>query len=471
MGIHLFDARNRATAITTVAVLATAGLLSGATPARAESKRSAPVVAEGVGMGAKPSVDVRVVQRALERRGYTLGPPGADGRFGPLTEAAVQQMQADHGLTVDGIVGPDTRTALRLTHHAMGRPRLGAHAQHASESAGERRLTFAHAAVGTTSRELSAVRYSGSSRFDSFLASAIGGLATLLLAGGVVATRRRRNRMYAPGDPPGLPDAEVTHRSNGRPATQSVNGDGRRVVRAPGTRVEQVLPGVHARQRLIGYATVPEGAEAGQEDESSAAIKAMCDRSRWNLLEIVRDREIGPMLDRPGLGYALKQIANGQADGLVVGNLQRLSRSILDLGALMAWFRDAQAALIALDLGIDTSTPRGRQVASTLIALSAHEHERIANRSQQLLDEGPTNGRPPGRPAVKHDRELLERIAAMRASNMTLQAIADRLNAEGVPTLRGGRKWRPSSIQAALGYRRPSPRDHLPALVQRTAGT
>jgi hypothetical protein len=49
---------------------------------------------------------------------------------------------------------------------------------------------------------------------------------------------------------------------------------------------------------------------------------------------------------------------------------------------------------------------------------------------------------------------------------MTLQAIADRLNSENVPTLRGGKKWRPSSIQAPLGYRRPGPRDHLPRLTQ-----
>jgi hypothetical protein len=57
----------------------------------------------------------------------------------------------------------------------------------------------------------------------------------------------------------------------------------------------------------------------------------------------------------------------------------------------------------------------------------------------------------------------VERIAGMRAANMTLRAIADQLNAEGVPTLRGGKRWRPSSIQAALGYRRPGPRDHLPS--------
>ena len=43
----------------------------------------------------------------------------------------------------------------------------------------------------------------------------------------------------------------------------------------------------------------------------------------------------------------------------------------------------------------------------------------------------------------------------MRAEGMTLQAIADSLNDEGVPTLRGGQKWRPSSVQAAAGYRRP----------------
>ena len=43
----------------------------------------------------------------------------------------------------------------------------------------------------------------------------------------------------------------------------------------------------------------------------------------------------------------------------------------------------------------------------------------------------------------------------MRAQGMSLQAIADRLNEEGVPTLRGGEKWPPSSVQAAVGYRRP----------------
>jgi uncharacterized protein (DUF2336 family) len=96
------------------------------------------------------------------------------------------------------------------------------------------------------------------------------------------------------------------------------------------------------------------------------------------------------------------------------------------------------------------------------MTLSAREHERLANRTRNGLA-----GRLSGRPAVSDRPELLQRIAAMRAANMTLQAIADELNAEGVPTLRGGTTWRPSSIQTALGYRRPAPRDHLPSLDRR----
>jgi hypothetical protein len=46
----------------------------------------------------------------------------------------------------------------------------------------------------------------------------------------------------------------------------------------------------------------------------------------------------------------------------------------------------------------------------------------------------------------------------MREQGLSLHAIADTLNAEGVPTLRGGSYWRPSSVQAAVGYKRPTAR-------------
>ena len=171
------------------------------------------------------------------------------------------------------------------------------------------------------------------------------------------------------------------------------------------------------------------------------------------------------MLERPGLSYALRQIAAGQASALVISDVRRLTRSMLDLGALLEWFREAHATLIALDLDLDTTTSHGDHVASTLITLSEWERDRIAKRTRSGLARVKAEGHTAGRPAVADNPELLGRIAGMRQQGMTLQAISDQLNHEGVPTLRGGAKWRPSSVQAALGYKRPGarhPKDQLP---------
>ena len=53
--------------------------------------------------------------------------------------------------------------------------------------------------------------------------------------------------------------------------------------------------------------------------------------------------------------------------------------------------------------------------------------------------------------------DLRRRITRLRRAGLTLQAIADLLNDDGVPTVRGGAMWRPSSVQAAVGYKRPEP--------------
>lgn len=55
--------------------------------------------------------DVRRVQRRLQTHGFEPGP--ADGVFGPRTESAVRAFQRAKSLTVDGIVGPQTRAALQ----------------------------------------------------------------------------------------------------------------------------------------------------------------------------------------------------------------------------------------------------------------------------------------------------------------------------------------------------------------------
>ena len=195
----------------------------------------------------------------------------------------------------------------------------------------------------------------------------------------------------------------------------------------------------------------------GTEVESQeAAIEEACATRGWTLAKIVRDVEPadGKSSGRPGLEYAIDRLAVGEASCLVVSALDRLTRSVAELGALLEWFSRGQATLLVVDLGLDTSTPSGRLVARTLTSVSRWERDKLSARTRQGLAAARAKGST-SRPAVRDLPGLKRRIVAMREAGMTLQAIADTLNAEGVPTLRGGMHWRPSSVQSAAGYKRP----------------
>lgn len=77
--------------------------------------------------------DVLAVQERLAQLGYDPGP--LDGIYGTQTESAVRAFQSDHGLLVDGIVGPQTYRALGIALPPQpppggtlpGRPEPGTH--------------------------------------------------------------------------------------------------------------------------------------------------------------------------------------------------------------------------------------------------------------------------------------------------------------------------------------------------------
>lgn len=131
------------------------------------------------------------------------------------------------------------------------------------------------------------------------------------------------------------------------------------------------------------------------------------------------------------------------------------------------WFSAADASLVALDVGVDTSTPGGRLVANVFASVAEWERDTISARTRDALQAARARGRQVSRPAVGDRRDVAERIRLLRDEGCTLQAIADLLNEEGVPTARGASEWRVSSVQSAAGYRRPPARrghPELPAL-------
>jgi len=183
------------------------------------------------------------------------------------------------------------------------------------------------------------------------------------------------------------------------------------------------------------YLPTPADAHSGQLDALA--------RAGLHVVAIVHEESGCPPAELP---RALDQIAAGHASTLALVRLADGARSLHELLALSAWLETAGAHLFALDAGLDTALPGASGVTRLL-------------RELERWERVPRPGRPPrGRPGLATEApDLGARIAAMRAAGLSLQAIADALNADGTPTRRGGERWRPSSVQAALGYRRPRP--------------
>ncbi len=226
----------------------------------------------------------------------------------------------------------------------------------------------------------------------------------------------------------------------------------------------------------LGYArcSTQEQADTGNGlAAQEKAIRAECQRRDWTLLDVARDEgHSGKNLDRPALHGALQQIAAGEAGGLVVAKLDRASRSVVDFGRLLEWFDAADATLVALDLGMDTSTSSGRLVANVMASVAEWERSVIGERTRDALAARKAQGLPISRPAVTGP--LADTIRELRDSGATYQTIADTLNTDNVPTLRGAARWRVSSVQSAAGYKRratTAPRADLPVLPKRRRPT
>ena len=448
----------------------------------------------GAGYG-RPGGSPRVRSLQARLRDLGLKPGPIDGRFGPRTQAAVMRLQAAASAPRSGVLNAETRRLLAHAGPILQNDRSGSDTRGSGSPDTAGGQSPQRSEPETTTRRVVSDDPESTDLNILFLviAAALAALAGALLgrlgsrtagtsvplAHGIVAegharagsigrfrgrvhalvlgTRgllRRPEARYLVNDPQKPGPFWVTHREIVRleaqvpavaPHSRKGNGHGL------GTSQN----GISA----VGYATVPKEGQGGGAlvREQAAAIEALCQRNGWRLLELVRDVEEPRVkgLDRPGLTYALERVASGEAACLVVSQLRRLSPSAADLGRILESIARNGGRLVALDLEVDTAMPAGRKAANVLISVGAAERDRVGERTRKGLEAARAKGQRIGRPAVEDVPELKERIAAMRARGMTLQAIADRLNAEGVPTIRGGERWRPSSVQAAVGYRRP----------------
>lgn len=139
---------------------------------------------------------------------------------------------------------------------------------------------------------------------------------------------------------------------------------------------------------IIGYTRVSKGEDQNAALQLAAFKQASVDR-------IYSETASGGRWDRPELHRMIDQLREG--DIVVVWKLDRLSRSLKDLLALIERIDAAGAGFRSLTEAIDTTTPAGRMMMQMVGAFAEFERAMIRERTRAGLDAARAEGRIGGR--------------------------------------------------------------------------
>jgi DNA invertase Pin-like site-specific DNA recombinase len=153
---------------------------------------------------------------------------------------------------------------------------------------------------------------------------------------------------------------------------------------------------------------------------------------------------------RPALVKALTMIRNGQAGGIVVAKLDRLSRSMLDFVLLLEDSQRYNWQLVALDFGLDTSTPAGEMMIGILMLFAQFERRLISQRTKDGLAAKKAAGVRLGAERVISDELLREVCGIFLDCGEGYAATARSLNVTDTPTATGKGRWHPDSVRKLL---------------------
>lgn len=183
-------------------------------------------------------------------------------------------------------------------------------------------------------------------------------------------------------------------------------------------------------------------------DAQRAKVDAYAKLYDLDLVTVIVDRgESAKSLKRPGLQRALGMLKAGLADALLVVKLDRLTRSVRDLGELVErYFASGKSALLSVSEQIDTRSAAGRLVLNVLASVGQWEREAIGERTAVAMELKASRGEFTGGAApfgfrLARDGVHLEPIAAeqralskareLRAAGHSLRAVAAELGRLG----------------------------------------
>jgi site-specific DNA recombinase len=232
--------------------------------------------------------------------------------------------------------------------------------------------------------------------------------------------------------------------------------------------------------RAVGYVRVSKALASGKQEMSPAAqeakIRALAALQDVTLVEVITDRETakeGSMHKRAGLVRILEMAKARDVHRIVIAKLDRLTRSVVDLGAILTLLDKHGVSLVsASETWMDTGSAAGRMILNIITSVAQWEREAIGERTSAVLQHkkaaGEIYNQPPygyrtagkaragklyaGMKLVPDSAEqlVISRVRRLRAKGQTLRAIAERLNADQVATKKPGGKWYASTVANVL---------------------
>jgi len=165
-------------------------------------------------------------------------------------------------------------------------------------------------------------------------------------------------------------------------------------------------------------------------------------------------------LNRPQVQQMLKDVEAGKVSQIVIYKLDRLVRSVENLGYLVRLFDKKGVTLASVQESLDTSNASGRMVVNLLGMIAQWERETIAERTQVALDVKRRNGeklggivpygyRKNGKMLKPHPKEqgVLKGILKARREGRGYQDISEALNEQGTKP-RKGKRWYASTVRS-----------------------
>jgi site-specific DNA recombinase len=221
------------------------------------------------------------------------------------------------------------------------------------------------------------------------------------------------------------------------------------------------------RLRAVGYVRVSTDQQAQEGvslDAQQVRIRAHCISQDLDLVDlIIDDGYSAKSLERPGMKQALAMLTAKKADAIVVVKLDRLTRSVKDLGTLLdGYFREGLPwSLLSVSDSIDTRSAGGKLLLNVLMSVAQWEREAISERTQEAMNELKRRGIRTGgagygwqwskepdasgrKQLIPHPEEqaAVRRICELHRQGLGIRTIALQLDREGIPA-RKSKRWEP----------------------------